>query len=124
MTAQKKKTYDKGLKAEKAAASWLRLKGYRILQNRYKTQYGEIDLIIQKKNMIAFVEVKARKTKAETLESVTPRAQQRITRAALHYISENNLENNDFRFDVVSVFPSILGIATIEHLDNAWEASA
>ncbi len=120
----KAKTYDQGVKAERAAANWLRLKGYKILEERYKTQYGEIDLIISKGNMIAFVEVKARKTKAEALESVTPKMQGRITNAALHYISQNNLTTFDFRFDVVSVMPSVLGMVTIQHLDNAWQAQA
>ena len=118
----KKETYDKGVRAEKSAANWLRLKGYKILEERYKTQYGEIDLVIQKKNMIAFVEVKARKTRAQGLESITPRMQQRITQAAQYYISQHDVGMNDFRFDVVTVTPALLGMVTIEHLDNAWLA--
>ncbi len=120
----KTKTYDKGIKAEKAAAKWLILKGYEILETRYKTKYGEIDLIIQKKNTIAFVEVKARVTKDKALESVTPRMQQRIIQAASYYISQNNVEGYDLRFDVISVVPSFLGMVTIQHLDNAWQLTA
>lgn len=124
MLDRKKKTYDRGVEAEKAAANWLILKGYKILETRYKTKYGEIDLVVQKKNVIAFVEVKARKTKDQALESVTPRMQQRIAQAASYYISQNNVEGYDLRFDVVSVVPSFLGMVTIQHLDNAWQLTA
>ncbi len=120
----KKKTYDKGLQAEKAAANWLRLKGYKILEQRYKTKYGEIDLIITKKNVIAFVEVKARKTEREALESLTPKMQNRIAQAASYYISQNDVAEYDLRFDLVAVLPPFLGITTIQHLDNAWQLTA
>ena len=43
--AHKQKTYDQGVWAEKYAAGYLVSKGYKILEERYKTQYGEIDLI-------------------------------------------------------------------------------
>ncbi len=117
---QKSKTYDKGLYAEKVANAWLRLKGYKILETRYKTKYGEIDLIAQKDNMIAFVEVKARPDVAQGLESVTPKAQGRITNSASYYISQKNLTQNEFRFDVLVVLPSKFGVPQIHHLDNAW----
>ena len=124
MLNRKAQTYDKGMKAEKAAANWLKLKGYKILEMRYKTKFGEIDLIIEKNNLIAFVEVKARKDNATALESITPRMRQRITQSAMHYISQNDVSEHDFRFDVVTVSPSFLGMVTIQHLDNAWEAGA
>jgi putative endonuclease len=124
MRNRKAQTYDKGIEAEKAAANWLRLKGYKILENRYKTKFGEIDLIVSKNNVIAFVEVKARVDKATALESITPKMQRRITQTAMYYISQNNVGDCDFRFDVITVFPTFLGMSRIEHLDNAWEASA
>ncbi len=124
MQNRKAQTYDRGLAAEKAAANWLKLKGYKILETRYKTKFGEIDLIISKKDVIAFVEVKARKDKSQALESVTPKMQERITQAAMYYISQNNVCDYDLRFDVVTVSPTFLGFNHIEHLDNAWEASA
>jgi len=124
MLNRKAQTYDKGVEAEKSAANWLRLKGYKILETRYKTKFGEIDLIISKNNLIAFVEVKARADKGTALESITPKMQKRITQAAMYYISQNDVQDYDLRFDVVTVSPSFLGMSTIEHLDNAWEASA
>ena len=51
-----------GLSAESRAAAFLMAKGYRILAKRFRTPYGEIDLVARKRNLIAFVEVKARAT--------------------------------------------------------------
>ena len=124
MKNRKAQTYDKGVEAEKAAANWLRIKGYKILETRYKTKFGEIDLIVAKKNLIAFVEVKARADKGRALESITPKMQERITQAAMYYISQNEVGTCDLRFDVVTVSPTFMGMSCIEHLDNAWEASA
>lgn len=116
----KEKTYDWGLKAEKMAAGYLKLKGYKILQERYKTPYGEIDLIAQKKNMIAFIEVKARKTNRDALESITPKMKKRIADAALYYISQNQTDDMDLRFDLITVTPPF----SVHHLDNAWTVDA
>src|SRR5580693_309577 len=49
-----------GLSAETRAAAYLMAKGYRILARRFRTPYGEIDLVARKRNLVAFVEVKAR----------------------------------------------------------------
>src|SRR5882757_3129488 len=49
-----------GLSAESCAAALLMAKGYRILAKRFKTPHGEIDLVAKKRNLLVFVEVKAR----------------------------------------------------------------
>jgi len=117
-TSQKEKTYDKGLWAEDIAATYLKMKGYKILERRYKTPYGEIDLIARKKDIIAFVEVKARKTLDQALESITPKMRERISQAAGLY-TQTVTEDVGFRFDVMAVYPPL----TLHHLDNAWEVS-
>lgn len=123
--AKKQHSYQKGLFAESTAAMFLRAKGYKILQTRYKTKYGEIDLVACKKQSLAFIEVKARKDKAEAFESVTPRAQKRITQAALHFIAEHpDYNDHDLRFDVIAVIGGITGGFKIHHLDNAWQPEA
>lgn len=57
MFKKEKTNFKKGVDAERLAADYLQAQGYSILKNRYKTKFGEIDLIIQHKNLIAFVEV-------------------------------------------------------------------
>ena len=108
------------MKAERLAGLWLQVKGYKILERRYKTPVGEIDLIIQKNNLIAFVEVKARETKRQALESLTPKMRQRIERAASYYIAHNKCDGFDMRFDLVTVVPPFF----IQHLDNALVQAA
>ena len=51
-----------GLSAESRAAAYLMAKGYRILAKRFRTPYGEIDIVARRRNLLAFVEVKARAT--------------------------------------------------------------
>lgn len=111
--------YAKGVAAENQAEDYLKAQGYEILRSRYKTKYGEIDLIARANDLICFVEVKVRAKKVDALEAVTPRTRKRIQNAALFFISENP-ELNDYamRFDVIT----ISGDGSISHLDNAWEA--
>ena len=112
-------SYSKGVAAETKAAEYLQGQGYDILETRYKTKFGEIDLIAKKDNLICFIEVKVRKNKSDALESVTSRVQQRIENAALFYISEHPEDVAcDMRFDVIIM----AGDGTISHLDNAWQA--
>ncbi len=114
--SHKKQTYDRGLRAEKIARIYLRLKGYKILEQRYKTPVGEIDLIVQKRNVVAFVEVKARSTQMTALESLTPMMRRRIERTAAYYAARKNVKNVDLRFDLITLSPPF----HIHHLDNAW----
>ncbi len=108
----------------------MQLKGYKILERRYKTRVGEIDLIARRNNMIIFVEVKARKIREEALESITPKMKLRIVNTARYYLAHNIADGDvQFRFDVVAIMPATLshmkqGQFFIHHLDNAWSATA
>src|SRR5437870_9000551 len=71
-----------GLSAESRAAAFLMAKGYRILAKRFRTPYGEIDIVARRRNLIVFIEVKARASLDDAAYAVTPRQQQRIIDAA------------------------------------------
>ncbi len=115
----KETSYAKGVAAETQAAEHLKAKGYQIIEMRYKTKFGEIDLIVKQGNLICFVEVKVRAKQVDALESVTPRTQRRIENSALFFLSEYpDYMNCDMRFDVIT----ISGDANLVHLDNAWQA--
>lgn len=127
--------YKKGLWAEEYAALYLMSKGYKIIKRRYKTAVGEVDLIARKDDVLVFVEVKARKHVDDSLFSITPQNKSRITRAAAHYLSENDLgADQNMRFDVIAIGSgqksnngSNRGSNwpfAVKHLDNAWLASA
>lgn len=113
------KAHRRGIWAEHIARFYLRLKGYRILEHRYKTYVGEIDIIARKGHIIVFAEVKSRRTKEEALQAVHLQNQKRITRAAQDFLMRNDdLESFDMRFDVIVV--NALWPFSVHHLDNAW----
>ena len=95
-----------GLSAESRAAAYLMAKGYRILAKRFRTPYGEIDLVARKRNLVAFIEVKARASLDDAAYAVTPRQQARIIDAAGAWLMTHP-EHAEFeiRFDAVLIAP-------------------
>ena len=109
-----------GLSAESRAAAYLMAKGYRILAKRFRTPYGEIDLVVRKRNLIAFVEVKARASLDDAAWAVTPRQQQRIINAAQAWLMAHPEHAEfDMRFDAMLIAPRSLP----RHLLAAFDAS-
>ncbi len=103
-----KQTYETGLLGEDIAAEWLEKHyGMRLLENRYKTRAGEIDLIMLDQNTVVFVEVKTRMTAVPGMgiAAVTPQKQRRIARAATLYLIHKEWLNRAVRFDVIEVRP-------------------
>ncbi|MEI8321180.1 MAG: YraN family protein [Alphaproteobacteria bacterium] len=104
MTNQKYKSWKQGIWAEKVALWFLRAQFYQILEHRYKTPMGEIDLIARRGKTLIFVEVKLRATTDEGLESISLHQQKRIKRAAEAYLVRAP-KFDDLRFDVFLVKP-------------------
>ena len=94
-----------GLSGESLACADLQRRGYAILERRYRTKFGEIDIIAKDGATIVFVEVKARLT-AEfggAAAAVTGWKQRRIAQMAVHYLSRRRLQECPCRFDVVAI---------------------
>ncbi len=109
-----------GLSAEARAAAWLMAKGYRILARRFRTRYGEIDLVVRRRNLVAFVEVKARANLDDAAYAVTQRQQRRIIDAAQAWLMTHPEHANfELRFDVMLIAPRHLP----RHLLAAFDAS-
>ena len=109
-----------GLSAEARAAAYLMAKGYRILAKRFRTPHGEIDLIAKRRNLLAFVEVKARATLDEAAFAVTPRQQSRIIDAAQGWlVAHPEHAELELRFDAILIAPRRLP----RHLLAAFDAS-
>jgi putative endonuclease len=109
-----------GISAEGRAAALLIAKGYRILAKRFRTPYGEIDLVARRRNLLAFVEVKARASIDDAAYAVTPRQQQRIINAAQAWLMAHPEHAEfDLRFDAVLIAPKSLP----RHLLAAFDAS-
>ena len=92
--------------AEATAALLLLAKGFRLIARRYRTPLGEIDLIAKRGRLIAFVEVKARPSEMEALESVGRFAERRIVDAADLWLANHpDAADLDLRYDMIVVTP-------------------
>jgi putative endonuclease len=118
-TATRRKREAAGRRAETAAALWLQLKGYRILDRRARMPACEIDLVARKGRTLVFGEVKARRTQDMALESVTPQLRKRLEQAANQWVSRRRgLQQHLWRFDIVMLAPGKLP----RHMRDAWRA--
>jgi putative endonuclease len=112
--------FQRGLSAESRAAMLLIAKAYRILARRWKTPFGEIDIVAGRRRTLVFVEVKARASLDEAIEAVTERSQRRIVDAAHMWLAQHPQHaNSDVRFDVIVVAPGKMP----RHIINAFDAS-
>lgn len=94
----------KGYLGEIIAALFLFLKGFKILETRYKTPCGEIDIIAQKRDLIIFVEVKSRKNKEKCYTAITDKQLKRIQRASYIFLGKNpKFFLSTTRYDVILI---------------------
>ena len=116
-----KQAYEKaGRRAENLACLYLRFKGYRILERRFKVRQGEVDIIARKGKIIAMVEVKQRSSERAAEESVSYENQTRLMDAAEIYLNQSRtLTGVDFelRYD----FLYVIGRWKIRHITNAFQ---
>lgn len=82
--------------------------GYTTLEKNYKTRFGEIDLILEKGELLIFCEVKTRKENSlyRGALAVTKAKQKRIILATQHYLCSMQLSQPFVRFDVAEVYYS------------------
>ena len=119
-SAERVVAFQTGLSAESRAAAFLIAKGYRILARRFRTPYGEIDIVARRRNLLAFIEVKARASLDDAAYAVTARQQARIIAAAQAWLMAHP-EHAEFelRFDAMLIAPRRLP----RHLVAAFDAS-
>jgi putative endonuclease len=109
-----------GLSAESRAAMLLMAKGYRIAARRFKTPFGEIDIVARRRNALVFVEVKARDGADEAAAAVTERGKRRILSAAELWLAHHPADvQRIIRFDVILVTPGKIP----RHVANAFDAT-
>lgn len=105
-----------GRRAERIAAWWLRLKGWRILATRARTPVGEVDLIARRGRILAFVEVKARATEADAGQALDDFRLRRVARAAEALAARYARPGDDIRIDALFIVPG----RWPRHLENVW----
>lgn len=103
------------------AERWLRLRGWRVLQRRFRNGHRDIDLIAERDGTVAFVEVKARRGNwcGGPLEAVNWRKRRKLERSALVWIDRHGRRGEQYRFDVIGVI--IAGERVrVRHVENAF----
>lgn len=111
------KTYKKGVDAEAKCARYLEELGYNILDMRYKTKFGEVDIIATCGNTLVFTEVKARKSYENGVYAITEHQKRRIMDTASIFIYEHpDYHHSSLRFDAVIVDDN----SNLTHIPNAW----
>ncbi|MGE3148803.1 MAG: YraN family protein [Pseudorhodoplanes sp.] len=107
-----------GLSAESRAAAFLIAKGFRILARRWRSPAGEIDIVARRRNLLVFVEVKARARTDDAAYAVSERQKGRIAASAAAWLAFNPAETQrDMRFDAILVAPGRLPV----HIAAAFE---
>ncbi len=120
--AERQVAFRLGISAESRAAAYLIAKGFRILARRWRSPAGEIDIIARRRQLLIFVEVKARETLDDAAWSVTDRQKARIAAAAEAYLGRlgNDHGFEDMRFDAVLVAPGRIP----RHIPGAFDAGS
>jgi putative endonuclease len=111
---------DLGNKGEKLAVDFLIANGYTILEKNYRFQKAEIDIIAQKKDVLAVVEVKTRSTDyfGNPQDFVNKKKIELLLKAINHYVDQKDLDL-EIRFDIIAIL--IKGATTnIEHIEEAF----
>lgn len=105
-----------GRRAERLAAWWLRLKGWRILAVRARTPVGEVDLIARRGRILAFVEVKARATEADAAWALDDYRLRRVAAAAEALAPRYARAGDMIRIDALFMVPR----RWPRHMANVW----
>jgi len=111
----------RGQQAEDLALTYLKQQGLILIQRNYRSRYGEIDLIMQDKEHIVFVEVRFRSSNqyGGAASSVDIHKQRKLIKCAQQYIA-NTHNRLGFRFDVLAISPSAKQ-HDIQWLTNAFD---
>jgi len=111
-----------GKRGEDLACAELEKRGYVIVDRRFRTRCGELDIVARDGGVLVFVEVKARSGSnfGTPFESVTWKKRQRLSQMAASYLFIRRLTGVACRFDVVAVVER-QGMQTIELLRGAFD---
>ena len=106
---------------ERIAERWLKRKGWRVVQRRFRSGHRDIDLVVEREGTVAFVEVKARKGLAfgDPIEAVNWSKQRELVRSASVWIDRHGRPMESYRFDVVGVLVEGDRVR-IRHVPNAF----
>jgi len=108
---------------EDRAARYLAARGWTVLARNYRFGRKEVDLVVRRRDVVAFVEVKTRAGKGfgRPQEAITPLKRREIEAVAAQYLARHRLGEAVVRFDAVAIMVGPPGGAVeIVHLEDAW----
>ena len=110
---------------EQRAARFLEHRGWTVLARNYRFGRREVDLVIRRGDLVAFVEVKTRAGLGygTPQESITALKRREVEAVAAQYLARHGLQDLTVRFDAVAIVVQDRGGASdvaIEHLEDAW----
>lgn len=106
---------------ERIAERWLRRRGWRVVQRRFRSGHRDIDLVVERDGQIAFVEVKARRGDrfGDPVEAVNWKKQRELGRSARVWIGRHGQALEAYRFDVIGVLVAGERVR-VRHVENAF----
>ncbi|MEG1286574.1 MAG: YraN family protein [Clostridium sp.] len=117
---------DIGNYGEDLSFEFLKRNGYSILSRNFRNRFGEVDIICKKDEVIIFVEIKSRYSSnyGYPIEAITYSKQKQIIKLCKFYIYINNLNNYNFRFDIIEVFLNKdNNLYSLNHIPDAFRES-
>jgi putative endonuclease len=110
-----------GRDGELVAERWLRGRGWRVLQRRFRSGHRDIDLVAERDGTVAFIEVKARSGRVfgDPVEAVNWKKQRELVRSAATWIDRHGRPGEHYRFDVIGVLVEGETVR-VRHVENAF----
>ena len=111
-----------GWQAEITAGRWLVRRGWRVEAHRYRLGRHDLDLIVRRGDLVAFVEVKARRSDrcGSGEAAVGAKKRQTVERVAWSWILRCGRPGDQYRFDVLVLTGEGPGAQTLRHVEDAW----
>ncbi len=111
----------RGQRGEALVADHLHRRGWRILDRNWRFHHKELDLVVERGGVVAFVEVKTRAADGlgHPLEAITARKRRDLATAARGWIAAHGRAYDTFRFDAAVVITGPAG-TTVDHIEDAW----
>lgn len=118
-----------GALGERVAERWLVARGWRVVARRFRSGHRDLDLVVSRPGLVAFVEVKTRRVPAgggsfaDPLAAVHWRKRRELVRSAQAWIARHGAPGTAYRFDVVGVVfgPEARPAVRVRHVADAFQ---